>query len=46
MLILIIEWSTAAGLPTPASHYRLVASVGTLPPVIITNYDNSVGSPN
>jgi len=27
-----IEWSAAADLPTPASHYKLVASVGSLPP--------------
>ena len=27
-----IEWSAAAGLPTAAIHYKLVASVGSLPP--------------
>ena len=27
-----IEWSAAAGLPIFASHYKLVASVGSLPP--------------
>jgi len=27
-----IEWSAAALLPIPASHYKLVAPVGSLPP--------------
>jgi hypothetical protein len=26
-----IEWAAAADLPTPTSHYKLVASVGSLP---------------